>query len=227
MARQIEILVQGILGTHPHLIEAEGRRPYCHFRLASTPSFRVGKEWSEGETLWFTVKAWGALALNLARSLRRGDPVLVTGRFTQETWQRQSDGSIQTTNVLSASAAGHDLTRGTTHFMRTTLPPAAPAEEDRPGTAGAAVEDTGGPGAGDSGGAREDRNGQEGGSGQEGGPGGQVRGEAAERELAVPAAIDDDAWLTPLPSEPGASGDGLAPHEDGTGYEVVVEESQG
>lgn len=118
MARQIEMTVQGVLGTDPTLSEAPGRRPFCHFRLANTPTYRAGDRWDEGETIWFTVKAWGNLALNLSRSFRKGDPVLLLGRFTQETWQRRDDGAIQVTNVLTVTAGGHDLARGASHYSR-------------------------------------------------------------------------------------------------------------
>lgn len=119
MARPIEITIQGVVGTHPVLSRPEGRRPFCHFRLATTHTYRNSAgQWVDGQTLWFTAKAWGPLAVNLAQSLRRGDPVLLTGRLSQETWQRQDDGSLQTTNVLTVTAGGHDLTRGTTHFAR-------------------------------------------------------------------------------------------------------------
>lgn len=118
MARQIEMTVQGVLGTDPTLTESPGRRPFCHFRLANTPTYRAGDRWDEGDTIWFTVKAWGNLALNLSRSFRKGDPVLLLGRFTQETWQRRDDGAIQVTNVLTVTAGGHDLARGASHYSR-------------------------------------------------------------------------------------------------------------
>ena len=38
------------------------------------------------ETEWFTVKVWRALAVNVARSLRKGDPVIVQGRLSTEEW---------------------------------------------------------------------------------------------------------------------------------------------
>lgn len=58
MSRQIDIVVQGVLGTTPTLVRTANERVYCHFRLATTPTFRVGEDWRQGETLWFTAKAW-------------------------------------------------------------------------------------------------------------------------------------------------------------------------
>lgn len=117
MSRQIDIVVQGVLGTTPTLIRTANERVYCHFRLATTPTFRVGEDWRQGETLWFTAKAWGTLARNLAMSLHKGDPVVLVGRFTQESWQRDN-GTIVQTNVLTVSTGGHDLSRGESRFMK-------------------------------------------------------------------------------------------------------------
>ncbi|WP_172121029.1 single-stranded DNA-binding protein [Actinomyces faecalis] len=122
MSRQIDVVVQGTLGTTPSLVHTSKDRLYCHFRLATTPTYRVDNEWREGDTLWFTAKAWGALARNLAMSLRKGDPVVLVGRFTQETWRRE-DGSESLSNVLTVSAGGHDLTRGESRFMKVAPPP--------------------------------------------------------------------------------------------------------
>lgn len=116
MSRQLELVVQGVLGTNPVISRTSSGRSYFHARLATTPTFRTEKGWQDGETVWFTAKAWGALAENLGCSLRKGDPVLLVGRFTQETWS--SERGEMTTNVLTVSCGGHDLTRGATRFMR-------------------------------------------------------------------------------------------------------------
>lgn len=118
MSRQIDITVQGVVGTTPIVATTPSRRVYCRFRVASTPSYKdASGQWRKEETLWFTAKAWGALAENLARSLRKGDPVLLHGRLTQETWT-PAKGPAQTSNVITVTSGGHDLARGTTSYMR-------------------------------------------------------------------------------------------------------------
>ncbi|MBW3069664.1 single-stranded DNA-binding protein [Actinomyces sp. 594] len=116
MSRQLDLVVQGVLGTNPAVTRTSGGRAYCYFRLATSPSFRTAQGWRDGQTIWFTAKAWGALAENLGRSLHKGDPVVLVGRFTQENWSKGSEEF--STNVLTVSCGGHDLTRGESRFMR-------------------------------------------------------------------------------------------------------------
>ena len=95
-------------------------------RVGSTPRrFRDGA-WEDLETIWYSVKAWRQLADNVAASIRRGQPVLVTGRLVAETWQRP-DGTTATRHVVVASSIGHDLARGRTEFSRPAVEPAAAA----------------------------------------------------------------------------------------------------
>ena len=74
MTRQLELVVQGVLGTTPIVSRAPSGRAYCRFRLATTPTFRTSEGWRDEETIWFTAKAWGPLAENLARLLHRARP---------------------------------------------------------------------------------------------------------------------------------------------------------
>lgn len=149
MTRQLELVVQGVLGTTPVVSRAPSGRAYCRFRLATTPTFRTSEGWRDEETIWFTAKAWGPLAENLARSLRKGDPVLLVGRFTQERWSSRLRGEM-ITNVLTVAAGGHDLNRGETRFMKVEradaarTAPSAPAEgAPPPGDGIAPSPDTG------------------------------------------------------------------------------------
>ena len=85
MTRQLDLTVQGVVGTNPVLSRVgDNARPYCRFRVAVTPTYRTERGWNNAETIWFTAKAWGQLAANLSHSLHKGDAVLLTGRFSQE-----------------------------------------------------------------------------------------------------------------------------------------------
>ncbi|AYD90093.1 single-stranded DNA-binding protein [Actinomyces sp. 2119] len=116
MTRQPDLTVQGVLGTNPVLSRTEGGRAYCRFRVAVTPSYRTEQGWQDAGTIWFTAKAWGRLAENLSLSLRKGDPVLLTGRLSEETWST-SEGT-HSSNVIMLWSVGHDLTRGESRFAR-------------------------------------------------------------------------------------------------------------
>lgn len=131
MSRQLDLVVQGVLGTRPSVVRTATGRPFCHFRVATTPSFRSRDGWRDGATMWFTAKAWGALAENLGHSLHKGDPVVLVGRLSQETWLNETGEHLD--NVLTVSCGGHDLTWGESRFMRVTH-----AEEEPDDPSGAA-----------------------------------------------------------------------------------------
>lgn len=133
MSRPLDIVVQGVLGTHPSVVRTATGRAFCHFRVATTPSFRTEAGWRDGPTLWFTAKSWGGLAENLGRSLHKGDPVVLVGRLSQEPWADERGEHLD--NVVTLSCGGHDLTRGESRFMRISraaAPEAASPEETAP-----------------------------------------------------------------------------------------------
>ena len=133
MTRQLDLTVQGVVGTNPVLSRVgDNARPYCRFRVAVTPTYRTEQGWNNAETIWFTAKAWGQLAANLSHSLRKGDAVLLTGRFSQESWE--SNGRKHETNVITLQAAGHDLTRGESRFARVRSSETAPSAPSGAGT---------------------------------------------------------------------------------------------
>jgi single-strand DNA-binding protein len=99
------------------------------FRVASTPRRfqRRTETWVDGATQWYAVTAWRALAQNCQRSLRRGDPVVVHGRLTVNTWTNKEGIEVSSLEV-EAIHVGHDLSRGTSVFTRTPKPaPAVPS----------------------------------------------------------------------------------------------------
>jgi single-strand DNA-binding protein len=108
----------GIVATDPyHRITSDGLA-ITSFRLASG-NRRFDKEknaWVDGETNWYTVKAFRHLAFNTARSLRKGEHILVTGRLRVRNWEK--DDRKGTAMDVEADAIGHDLLWCTTIFAR-------------------------------------------------------------------------------------------------------------
>ena len=74
------VTLSGWLGGDVTMRDAGGV-PVAHFRVASTPRRYVRKSdtWEDGDTQWYSVNAWRALAENCDSSLRRGDPVVLIG----------------------------------------------------------------------------------------------------------------------------------------------------
>ena len=112
------VTLSGWLGGDVSVREAAGI-PVATFRVASTPRRyqRRTDRWEDGETQWYAVNAWRALAENCLRSLRRGDPVVVHGKLSAHVWTNKA-GLEVTTFEIEAAFVGHDLNRGTSVFER-------------------------------------------------------------------------------------------------------------
>ncbi|MCW2668037.1 MAG: ssb [Frankiales bacterium] len=131
------ITLVGHLAAPPRLRTTAAGVCVADFRVAATPR-RHDKgtgEWGDGETLWFTVTAWRALAEHCAASLGKGDKVVVTGRLTVRSW-RGDDGVERSGLEVDAASVGLDLSRGRAAFVRTpplsmTEPPPS-GEPDEP-----------------------------------------------------------------------------------------------
>jgi single-strand DNA-binding protein len=161
------VTLQGWLGGEVTL-RAAGETPVASFRVACTPRRyqRRTDSWVDGDTQWYTVTAWRALADNCARSLRSGDPVVVHGRLNAQTWT--SSAGIEVTSFeVDAAFVGHDLNRGVGQFTRAARPAVDASQDGADGADGA-----------DEAGARAARTG----TGEAPQDGGAVDGRGAGRE---------------------------------------------
>jgi len=112
------VTLQGWLGSDVTVRQA-GESTVATFRLGCTPR-RYSKKtesWVDGETQWYSVNAWRALADHCAGSLRRGDPVVVFGRLDVEIWTNKAGIEVSSLSV-DARFVGHDLNRGTSQFTK-------------------------------------------------------------------------------------------------------------
>src|SRR5688500_11008744 len=82
----LTVTLVGWVGTEPKHHTGASTTPCTSFRMANTRRYfdRAQNGWADGRTEWFTVKVWRQSALNVATSLRKGDPVLVHGRLATE-----------------------------------------------------------------------------------------------------------------------------------------------
>ncbi len=126
----MEALVQmtGHVGTE---VEIRGGGAVSAFRLACTPRVKgKGGEYGDGNTTWIDVSCFRTLAVHVAASVRKGDPVIVIGKLRTSVWEK--DGQTRERIVLEADIIGHDLNRGTAMFRRTTRPVSEPQDADEP-----------------------------------------------------------------------------------------------
>lgn len=120
------LTVRGFVGGDIRLITTEKGLPIASFRVGSTPRRlnRETGEWENGETNWYSVTCFRQLATNVHAAVRKGDPVVVSGRLRIRPWENQA-GQRGTSVEVDADGVGHDLTFGTGSFMRLNQP--APA----------------------------------------------------------------------------------------------------
>lgn len=96
------ILIRGFTASDPALSTLPNGVPVVNFRLASTPRWQDATgTWKEGTTNWYTVKAYRRLAQNIATSIEKGQPLVVSGRQRISRWNRE-DGTQGTTVEVDA-----------------------------------------------------------------------------------------------------------------------------
>lgn len=132
------ITVTGNIVTDPQKIDTPAGVPITSFRIASNQR-RFDREtnaWVDGQTNFYSVSAFRQLGRNAFASLRKGDRVIVSGRFKLRAWDTGSKQGVSAD--IDAESLGPDLLWGTTSFTRasggsggahgaTSEEPAAPA----------------------------------------------------------------------------------------------------
>jgi single-strand DNA-binding protein len=89
-----------------------------NFRVAST-SRRYDREqekFVDNSTLFVNVTCWRQMGVNVEDSVRKGQPVLVYGRYYMREYKVEEQ--LRSSYELEAVAVGHDLARGTSQFTR-------------------------------------------------------------------------------------------------------------
>jgi len=109
MASDNQITIVGNLTDDPELRYTANGAAVANFRVAYSTRIRdAAGNWTDGETSFFTVNCWRALAENAAESLTRGTRVVVTGRLKQRSWENQ-EGEKRTVVEIEADDLGPSL----------------------------------------------------------------------------------------------------------------------
>jgi len=130
------ITLTGYVGNDVEYVVGDGWVA-ARFRLGCTPHWRKGNEWVNGVTTWMSIRTSGATADNVRDSVRKGDPMVVTGRLRTRTWE-DANHVHREQIVVEAYSLGHDLARGVSTYIRpvrASVPvieeePLGPSEED-------------------------------------------------------------------------------------------------
>lgn len=134
------VTISGNIGNDPTYNTTRSGDPVVNFRVGSSSGYfdKNSGSWVDEGTSWYAVSAFRDLAEHGKASLRRGDPVIVTGSLKIKEWE--NDGRKGTSADIVASAIGHDLNKGTSAFVRRPKPGAsnertrseAPEPQDEP-----------------------------------------------------------------------------------------------
>lgn len=110
--QELRVTISGNVVADPELRIGSTGNPFTTFRVAVNITKRTDAGvYQEVRTEYYRVTAFGALGHNAMGSLKKGQGVLVYGRFKTETYPRQ-DGSEGASIEITADALGHDLTFG-------------------------------------------------------------------------------------------------------------------
>ena len=118
-----ELTVVGNVVDSPRRVRLENSS-VTNFRMASTARRydSAKQEFVDAGTLWIDIEAWGELGGNVARSISKGDPVIVRGTLTTRQWE--SEAGKRSATQIRATAVRPNLARGWSDFHR----PARPAQ---------------------------------------------------------------------------------------------------
>ncbi|MFD2758690.1 single-stranded DNA-binding protein [Gulosibacter faecalis] len=103
------LTITGTLGTDPEHRTVGNNLSRLTFRVATSERRQTpAGEWEDAHTNWYSVTAFGRLADNARGVLRKGQRVVVTGKFRLSNYERQ-DGSTGTSAEIIAAHLGPDL----------------------------------------------------------------------------------------------------------------------
>lgn len=115
---ETRITLNGNVVSEPVERQARNGSPYTTFRVATTPYRRTADgRFVDGDTSFFDVIAFNALAANAATALRKGQPVIVEGSLAIKSYL-SNDGTPRSSPQIDASHIGHDLSWGRATFER-------------------------------------------------------------------------------------------------------------
>ncbi|MBC9954919.1 single-stranded DNA-binding protein [Leucobacter sp. cx-42] len=119
MAGEPLITVIGNLVADPEPRVSQAGKSWVTFRVANTPRTRDRQsgDWSDGEPLWLSCRAFGEYADNIAASLTKGMRVIVLGRLTQRTYT-DNQGQQRISLELDVEEVGPSLRFATAQVAR-------------------------------------------------------------------------------------------------------------
>ena len=128
MGTKIPISITGNLVADPELTISEGGVAHAKLRVAVNQRIQGSDgTWRDGEPVFHNVSAFRALAENVTNSLKKGDPVNVSGELEFRAYDK--DGERREARRIIAETIGPDLRFGTAVYQRSSHPAPRPDAE--------------------------------------------------------------------------------------------------
>ncbi len=118
------VTLVGFVAQDPQQRETKNGSRVTDLRVGATTRVqdRVTLQWRDGDTSYYNVSCWRRLGDHVRASLRKGDPVMIKGRFRSRTFTDKTTGLPRTVIDIVADTVGHDLNRGIANYMRPQQP---------------------------------------------------------------------------------------------------------
>ncbi|MFX1821781.1 single-stranded DNA-binding protein [Pseudarthrobacter sp. CC4] len=117
MSTKIPINIVGNLVADPELTYGETGVAHAKLRVAVNQRIQgTDGSWQDGEPVFHNVSAFRALAENASNSLKKGDPVTVSGELEFRAFEK--DGEKREARRIVADTIGPDLRFGTAAYQR-------------------------------------------------------------------------------------------------------------
>lgn len=105
MAGEPTINVTGNLGSDAEFRKTTNGTPVTSFSLANTSRKQKMGQWVDSDTTWFRVFVWDSEAAATANTLKKGDKVVVAGRFKVSKYISK-EGEEKQTLEINADSVG-------------------------------------------------------------------------------------------------------------------------
>ncbi|VEI12743.1 single-stranded DNA-binding protein [Trueperella bialowiezensis] len=117
------VTIRGWIGGSPRMFTntaSDGTETYTTiFRVGVTPRHydRRNGQYTDGVTMWYSIRCYGQTAKNAAMSLSTGNPVIVRGRLVTRLWVDR-DGVQRSELTIYADSVGVELSTGLVNYTK-------------------------------------------------------------------------------------------------------------
>ena len=119
MLNEPTITIHGNLVRDPELRYTAKGMACANFSVAQSPRIRNAQgEYSNGEAVFFNCTAWQTMAENVAKSLKRGDPVTIVGRMRRRPWETK-EGEARFTDEVQCDDVAVSLANRSVRVIKT------------------------------------------------------------------------------------------------------------